>query len=106
MLAAIAVAVLILGAAAALVFSSRSDPRFSVVSANDGVTVWRLDNRTGQISVCGSALAGAALAQAETQLSARIRGTDGNRAALAALAPEKDEIDSLSRPRCSPWSEP
>jgi len=104
--AAIVVAALILGALAAAVFGARTNSRFAIVSGNDGVTAWRLDNRTGKISVCGTALAGAALARAESQLSAHIRGTGGNRAALAALSPEIDEIDSLSRPRCSPWSLP
>ena len=104
--AAIVVAALILGALAAAIFGARSNARFAIVSGNDGVTVWRLDNRTGEISVCGSALVGAALARAESQLSAHIRSTDGNRAALAALSPEIDEIDGLSRPRCSPWSLP
>lgn len=103
--AAMLVAALILGALAAGIFSARTAPRFAVINAGGGA-IWRLDNRSGRVSVCGSALSGPALAEAESQLSARIRGTGGTRAALAALRPEIDEIDTLSRPRCSPWSMP
>jgi hypothetical protein len=104
--AAMFVAALILGALAAAIFGARTAPRVTIVSGNDGATIWRLDYRSGRISVCGSALTGPALAQAESQLSAHIRGTGGNRAALAALSPEIDQLDSLSRPHCSPWSQP
>lgn len=103
--AAMIVAALVLGALAAGIFGARTSPRFAIITANDGA-IWRLDNRTGAVSVCGSALAGPALAQSESQLSAHIRATGGNRAALATLGSEIDEMDGLSRPRCSPWSGP
>lgn len=100
------VAALILGALAAALFDAEIIPRYSAVSGNDGITVWRLDNHSGRVSVCGSAMTGPALAEAESQLAARIRASGGNRALLAALKPEIDQLDSLSRPRCSPWSVP
>jgi len=104
--AAIFVAALILGALAAAAFGARTSPHFSEVSGNDGVTVWRLDNRSGRVSVCSSAMTGPALAEAESQLASHIRSAEGNPAALTALKPEIDQLDSLSRPRCSPWSQP
>lgn len=100
------VTALIMGALAGAVFGAWSVPRFSEISGNDGVIVWRLDNRTGRVSVCGSALAGRALAQAENQLAANMRSARGDPAGLASLGPAIDQLDSLSRPRCSPWSLP
>ena len=99
-------AALILGALASAVFSAGTGHRFSEVSGNNGITVWRLDNRTGQVSICGSAMNGPALADAEGQLATHLRAAAGNTAALAALKPEIDQLDNLSRPRCSPWSVP
>jgi hypothetical protein len=104
LLAAMVVAALILGALMGGVFVP-SPPRFVLVSGNDGA-VWRLDNRTGAVSACGSALSGKGLAQTDSQLSAHIRATGGNRQALAALSGEAEQLDALSRPRCSPWSIP
>lgn len=104
--AASLVVALILGALAAALFGARTAPRFSALAGNDGATVWRLNNRTGEISVCASAMTGRALAEAESQLAAHIRAAAGNPTALAALKPEMDQLDSLSRPRCSPWSVP
>lgn len=104
LLAALFVAALILGALAAAVSGARTMPRYAILSSNDGATIWRVDNRTGQVSLCGSLLTGWALAQAESGLSKRIRAAGDSRAALAALAGEIDETDDLSRPRCSPWS--
>jgi len=104
LLTAIVIAALVLGALAAAVFGAKTNPRFTVLGGNDGSIVWRLDTRTGQVSVCGSALTGASLAQAESQLTAHIRAAGTNPTALAALGPEIDDLDSLSRPRCSPWS--
>ena len=103
--AAMVAAALILGALAAAIFGARTSPGFAVITANNGA-IWVLDTRTGAVSVCGSALAGLALAQAESQLGTHIRAMRGNGAALAALGSEIDEIDGLSRPRCSPWSRP
>jgi hypothetical protein len=99
-------AALILGALAGAVFSAGTAQHFSEVSGNNGITVWRLDNRTGQVSICGSAMNGPALADAESQLATHLRAAAGNPPALAALKPEIDQLDSLSRPRCSPWSVP
>jgi hypothetical protein len=106
LLTAIMIAALILGALAAALFGARTHPRFTLLGGNDGSTVWRLDTRTGRVSVCGSALTGPSLAQAESQLTAHIRAAGTNPAALAALGPEIDDLDGLSRPRCSPWSAP
>jgi hypothetical protein len=104
--AAMFVVALILGALAATLIGARTMPRFTIVSGNDGATLWRLDNLTGEVSVCGSATGGRGLTSMESQLAAHIRATGGNPAALSALKPEVEEVDSLSRPRCSPWSVP
>jgi hypothetical protein len=103
---AILVAMVILGGLTAALFDVRALPRFSEVSGTDGTTVWRLDNRTGRVSVCGSAMTGQALAQAESRLAANIRSTGGNPVELRTLDGEVEQLDSLSRPRCSPWSFP
>lgn len=100
------VAALILGALVALVFDAKSGPRFAAIGGSDGATLWRIDLRTGWVSVCGSSLAGASLAQAESQLSAHIRAAGANPVAQASLAPEIADLNSLARPRCSPWSAP
>ena len=71
--------------------------------ADEGI--WRLDDRDGRVSVCGSSLMGRALSQAEMQLSARIRAAGHDARALSALLPEIDAVENLARPRCSPWSE-
>lgn len=104
LLAAMMGAVLILGALLGALFGA-AGARFALVSGSDGA-MWRLDNWTGAVSVCGSALSGASLAQEESQLSAHIRAAQGSASALAALSPEIEAADALSRPRCSPWSLP
>ena len=104
--AAIFVAALILGALAASLFDTRPGARFAAIGGGDGATLWRVDLWTGRVSVCGSSLTGASLAQAESQLSAHVRTAGANPDAQASLGPEIADLNSLSRPRCSPWSMP
>lgn len=108
-LAAIFVTALVLGAILATILAARTTPHFSALVGNDGVTLWRIDDRTGEVSVCGVALRGSSLARAEIDFSSRIRAAGA--VAPVALGPnldpsEIDQIDSLSRPRCSSWSTP
>jgi hypothetical protein len=96
---------LVIGALIALVSEKRPEPSYSFARAENG-TIWRLDNRTGRVSVCGVSITGLALAQAEIQLGAHMRAAGANPSAQAALGPQIDDLDGLSRPRCSAWSEP
>lgn len=95
---------LFLGAGAALWVERPALPHFQLTRGGSDDVVWRLDERTGQVSVCGSALTGRALSEMEARLTARIRAADHDTRKLQALLPEIDELDSLTRPRCSPWS--
>ena len=100
------IAALALGVAASAFFWARPLARFEIVNLRDSNTVWRLDTVTGQVSVYGTTLAGTALAQAQEQLSNRIRAAGSDRQALKALGPDIEQLDMLSRPRCSAWSVP
>jgi hypothetical protein len=104
--AAAIIAALALGVALSMLLREKPLQRFQIVNLRDGNTVWRLDTVTGQVSVCGATLAGTALAQAQEQLSNRIRAAGSDRQALKALTPDIDQLDMLSRPRCSAWSVP
>lgn len=97
-------AALIIGVLAALVMERPPPTSFSMERGEDGAGIWRLDNRDGRVSVCGSSLTGRALSQAEMQLTAQIRAAGHDIRAQAALVPQIDEVDNLARPRCSPWS--
>ena len=101
-IAVMVVGLFLLGALTAML--QEQGPSFSLMPGPVGATVWRIDNRTGFVSVCGTALAGRALSQAEMQLAGRIRAAGNDKAALAALAPELDDVEGLERPRCSDWS--
>ena len=103
-LSAACIAALVIGALVALVSEKRPQPSYSFLRAENG-TIWRLDNRTGRVSICGVSISGAALAQGEVQLGAHMRAAGASKSALAMLEPEIDELDGLSRPRCSPWSD-
>lgn len=98
-------AALIIGVLVALVMERPPAHSFSMMRDAEGDGIWRLDNRDGRISVCGSSLTGRALSQAEMQLSARVRATGHDARAQAALVPQIDDVENLARPRCSPWSE-
>ena len=78
-------------------------PHFRFVSGGDAA-IWRLNERTGQVSVCGTTLSGRALSEMDARLAAHIRAAGHDRGKLQALLPEIDELDALTRPRCSPWS--
>jgi hypothetical protein len=100
------IAALFVGALAAIVIEMERAPSYSIAQPRDAATIWRLDDRTGQVSVCGASLSGRELAQADMQLSTHIRQAGRDAKALAALGPEIDDLDNLARPRCSPWSAP
>ena len=98
-------AALIIGILAGVVMERPPEHSFTMTRDAEGDGVWRLDNRDGRVSVCGSSLTGRTLSQAEIQLSARIRAAGRDARAQAALMPEIDDVENLARPRCSPWSE-
>ncbi len=100
------IASLFAGALAAILLDMERAPSYSIAQAGDAAAIWRLDDRTGRVSVCGVSLSGRELAQAEMQLDAHIRQAGHDVKALAALGPEIDDLDNLARPRCSPWSAP
>ena len=77
---------------------------FRLVRGGGDDAVWRLDERTGQVSVCGTALTGRGLSEMEARLAAHIRAAGHDAGRLRALLPEIDELNALSRPRCSLWS--
>jgi len=98
--------------------------RYSIggVSA-DGQTTWIVDGMTGQVSICGSAAPGAAVAshgyQARTQikeLQAQLRDTpEADNSSTAAVQDDvqtqvdnakenKKSSDAMHQPYCSLWS--
>src|SRR5262245_23801774 len=94
---------LFLGAGLALWAEWPGPPHFRFAPGGDAA-IWRLNERTGQVSDCGTTLTGRALREMDTRLAAHIRAAGQNPGRLQALLPEIDELDSLTRPRCSPWS--
>ncbi len=56
----------------------------------DGLTVWRINIRTGKVSVCGTMLPGPALSEA----SASINKSD-----------DSENFKLVTTPRCSAWSQ-
>ena len=98
-------AALLIGVLSGLVMDRPPEHSFSMTRNLEGDGVWRLDDRDGRVSVCGSSLTGRTLSQAELQLSARVRAAGHDARAQAALMPQIDDVDDLARPRCSPWSE-
>ena len=95
---------LFIGAGLALLAERPAHHTFRMVRGASDEALWRLNEKTGQVSVCGAALTGHALSEMEARLAAHIRAAGHDRAKLAALLPEIDELDDLARPRCSPWS--
>ena len=95
---------LFLGAGLGLWMEQPAPAHFRVVRGGSDDAIWRLNERTGQVSVCGTALTGRALSEMEARLAAQIRAAGSDPGKLQALRPQIDELDSLTRPRCSPWS--
>ena len=95
---------LFLGVGLALWAERPAPLHFRLARGAGGDAIWRLNEGTGQVSVCGTALTGHALSDMQTRLADHIRAAGHDRQKLAALLPEIDELDNLSRPRCSPWS--
>ena len=95
---------LFLGAGLGLWIERPAPAYFHVVRGGSDDAIWRLNERTGQVSVCGTAMTGRALSEMEARLAANVRAAGGNPGKLQALRPQIDERDSLTRPRCSPWS--
>jgi len=92
-----------LGVGLALWAERPAPPHYRLVRGSED-TVWRLNEGTGQVSVCGTVLAGHALSEMGARLSDHIRAAGHDPRKLQALLPEIDELDALTRPRCSPWS--
>lgn len=92
------------GALAALVAEWPAQSSFKIAQTMDEDAIWRLNQKTGQVSVCGVSLTGHALSEMESRLSSHIRAAGHDPKRLAALLPEIDQLDDLARPRCSPWS--
>jgi hypothetical protein len=101
---AVCLLALFIGAGLALLAERPARHTFRMVRGASDDALWRLNERTGQVSVCGAALTGHALSEMEARLAAHIRAAGHDRQKLAALLPEIDELDDLARPRCSPWS--
>ena len=77
---------------------------FRIARGGSDDAIWRLNERTGQVSACGTALTGHALSEMEARLADHIRAAGRDPRKLQAVVPEIDELDELTRPRCSPWS--
>ena len=95
---------LLLGAGLALWAERPAPARFQIVRGASDDAIWRLNERTGQVSVCGVTLTGHALSGMEARLSEHIRAAGHDPRRLQALPPEIDELDQMTRPRCSSWS--
>ena len=102
--AALAACLLALVAGAGLGLLREKSPSFRLARGGSDDAIWRINQETGQVSVCGAALTGHALSEMETRLAAQIRAAGRDAAKRRLLLPEIDELDDLSRPRCSPWS--
>lgn len=95
---------LFLGAGLALWAEQPARLHFRLARGGSDDAIWRLNEGTGQVSVCGTVLTGHALSEMEARLAAHIRAAGHDPQKLAALLPEIDELNELARPRCSPWS--
>jgi hypothetical protein len=95
---------LVLGAGMALWAERPAPSHFRLVRGGSNDAIWRLNDRTGQVSVCGTALTGRGLSEMEARLAAHIRAAGHDAGKLRALLPEIDELNALARPRCSLWS--
>jgi hypothetical protein len=95
---------LFVGIGLALWLDQPAPSHFRIAHGGSDDAIWRLNEGTGQVSVCGTVLTGHALSEMESRLADHIRaaGHDPNR--LRALLPEIDALNALTRPRCSPWS--
>ena len=97
---------LLLGAGLALWAEQPALSQFRIARGSGDDAIWRLNQRTGQVSVCGAVLTGHALSEMEARLAAHIRAAGHDPQRIATLLPEIDQLDELARPRCSPWSAP
>lgn len=95
---------LFVGVGAALWREQPARPQFRFARGGSDDAIWRLNTRTGQVSVCGTTLTGHALSEMETRLASNIRAAGHDPKKLQAILPEIDELDGLARPRCSSWS--
>lgn len=95
---------LFLGAGLALWAEQPAPSHFRLAHGGSDDAIWRLNEGTGQVSVCGTVLTGHALSEMEARLGDHIRAAGHNPQRLRGLLPEIDALDELTRPRCSPWS--
>lgn len=86
-------------------------------SGGDGSTSWRINTRTGQVSVCGTMLHGHALSQASLEDFFKMKGqlegagfpkkeVDEWAAKNGVKASDDKDFKAFSIPRCSEWSSP
>jgi hypothetical protein len=86
--------------------TQETQQRYQLSAAGTGQTVWRMDTRNGQISLCGSVLDGAALSKAQAQQDEALGNAlqNSSKDAQAKVIDENQRFHKLSDPRCTEWA--
>ena len=101
-------------------YLNRAEERYQVSATGNGQTAWRIDMRSGRISLCGSILDGASFSKMQTHadeamlnalrsrpVSPRQPGESPDVDALfppqIEAAREAQQLYGLSQPRCTEW---
>jgi hypothetical protein len=76
-------------------------------AGKSGETVWRIDTRNGRISMCGSLVDGTAFSamQKEHESTIPTAARSASPESRQHLIEEAGNIHTLSRPRCTEWTE-
>jgi hypothetical protein len=82
--------------------AQENQQRYQLSAAGTGQTVWRMDTRNGQISLCGSVLDGASLSKMQAQQDEALVNAmqNSSKDAQAKIVDETQQFHKLSDPRC------
>jgi hypothetical protein len=88
-------------------WASRGETYQLSAAGNDGTTVWRMNTKSGQISMCGSIVGGAALSQLRNDQDAQILAGSKNpsQETRQQIIEQAGNIHTLSGARCTEWTE-
>ena len=87
-------------------YLGKSEERYQLSAAGTGQTVWRMDTRSGQISLCGSILDGGTFSKMQAQRNAAILNAVQNPSqdAQTKVTEDAEQFQLLAEPRCTEWT--
>lgn len=75
-----------------------------LVAAGPNQTAWRIDTKSGRISMCGSVIDGSTFSQLDIEQDKSLLASTASKEAATKAATDYQNARALSHPHCSAWA--